>query len=121
MAAADRLGERGKALWDATRDSRTFNGAELVMLEELCRMADRLERFDAVLSGDSATWMRLTHRTRTEDYEIFVDEAAAEARQLAAAFERLAAALKLPEAKPKVQEGGIGDLAARRAARHGAG
>lgn len=114
----ENLGARGRQLWDALREARPFNAAEVVLLEEVCRMADRLDRFDAVLSGEVDAWMRLTHRTRTEDYEIHIDEAAAEARQLAATFERLIAALKLPEAKAQAERDGIGDLAARRAARH---
>lgn len=112
------LGPRGGRLWDELHEARAFNPAELLILEEVCRIADRLDRFDAVLSGDADTWMRLVHRTRTEDYEIHIDEAAAEARQLAATFERLVASLKLPEAKSPAERDGIGDLAARRAARH---
>lgn len=112
------MGPRGRQLWDDLHEARKFNAAELLVLEEVCRIADRLDRFDAVLSGEADTWMRLVHRLRTDDYELHIDEAAAEARQLAATFERLVASLKLPEAKSNVERDGIGDLAARRAARH---
>jgi len=113
------LGERGQRLWDELHDCRPFNAADLVVLEELCRMADRLEQLDGVLSGDLDVWVRLeeNHAGRKHTTEVVLDDAFGEARQLAATFERLAASLKLPEAKRK-QEGGISDLAARRAARH---
>lgn len=110
------LGERGQRVWDGLRKARAFNAAEVVILEELCRTADRLDRFEAVLSGDAETWMRLTHGTRTEDYELIIDEAAAEARQLAQTFERLAASLNLPEGIVDEKDG-LDDLAARRTAR----
>ncbi|HZQ33715.1 MAG TPA: hypothetical protein VFB19_18535 [Mycobacterium sp.] len=113
------LGPRGRRMWEATHQLRPFNAAELVLLEELCRMADRLERFDEVLSGDVDVWMRLTHRTRTEDYELLVDDAAAEARQLAATFQAGVKALNLPES-PAESKDGIDDLLARRAKRLGA-
>lgn len=113
------LGSRGQRLWDDLHACRPFHAAELVILEELCRMADRLERLDAVLAGDLDTWVRLeeNHAGRKHTVEVVLDDALGEARQLAATFERLAASLKLPEAKIE-QKGGIGDLAARRAARH---
>lgn len=120
METPERLGRSGLTLWEGLSTVRLFNPAELVVLVELCRMADRLDRFDAVLSGEVDAWLRLTHRLQTEDYELVVDDAAAEARQLAATFERLAASLKLPEAKA-AETDGINDLAARRAARLGTG
>jgi hypothetical protein len=113
------LGERGGALWDATHASRPFNAAELVLLEELCRMADRLERLDEVLRGDAGVWMRLTHRVNTEDYELVVDDAASEARQLAATFQAGIKSLNLPAATAGAKDG-LDDLGARRAKRLGA-
>jgi hypothetical protein len=33
----------------------------LVLLEEACRIADRLDRLDALLVGDTDVWFRLVH------------------------------------------------------------
>lgn len=67
----------------------------LVMLEEACRLADRLDRLDALLVGDTDVWFRLVHNTRTEDYEIKVDAALVEARQQAAVLRQYLASLPI--------------------------
>ena len=55
-----------------------------VMIVEACRMADRLERFDALLSGDRTEWMRL--KVGSEVVEVQVDKVLSEARQCATVF-----------------------------------
>lgn len=112
------LGGRGAALWRALSTCRPFNAAELVVLEELCRMADRLDKLDEILSGEVDTWLRLEskHEGRSHTVEVVLDDGLSESRQIAVAFQRLAASLNLPAAKA-AESDGIGDLAARRAAR----
>lgn len=55
-----------------------------LMITEACRMADRLEQFDALLSGKQDAWMRL--RVRDEVIEVQVDKVLQEARQCATVF-----------------------------------
>ncbi|MDH6199195.1 hypothetical protein M2272_005863 [Mycobacterium frederiksbergense] len=55
-----------------------------LMIIEACRMADRLEQFDALLSGKQDAWMRL--RVRDEVVEVQVDKVLQEARQCATVF-----------------------------------
>ncbi len=81
MFRPDSLGVRGAALWDSMEAGAS--DAALVLLGEACRLADRLDKLDAILRGDVDTWMYLAHRTRTEDYELKIDAAASEARQSA--------------------------------------
>jgi hypothetical protein len=83
-------------LWAAYCE-RAAGEAGLAVLEELCRTADRLDRLDALLTGDADVWCRLVHKLRTDSYELQIDGALAEARQQGAAFARLLAALPLKE------------------------
>lgn len=66
-----------------------------MLLEEAARIADRLDRLDALLVGDTDVWFVLVHNTRTEDYEIKVDAALVEARQQASVLRQLIASLPL--------------------------
>lgn len=93
---AEGLGPRGSRLWEAY--SGLVDGQKgLVLLEEACRTADRLDRLDALLVGDTDVWFRLVHNTRTEDYEIKVDAALVEARQQAAVLRQLLSSLTVKE------------------------
>lgn len=64
----------------------------LLLLEEACRIADRLDRLDALLVGDADTWARLDHR-RDGTTEVVVDSALTEARQQALALRQLLASI----------------------------
>ena len=102
LGSSDTLGPRGRRLWDAYA-SAADGQRGLVLLEEACRIADRLDRLDALLVGDTDVWFRLIHNTRTEDYEIKVDAALVEARQQASVLRQLIASL------PISKESGDGD------------
>lgn len=82
------FGPAGSALWaDLAVESDPFSLTVLVI--EACRLADRLTKLDLLLRGDIDTWARLTHRTLTDDYELKIDSAAAEARQTAGALRQI--------------------------------
>lgn len=97
-----RFRTRGQRLWDAHHD-QVSGERGLVLLEEACRIADRLDQLDALLQGDADVWCRLVHDLRTQDYELRVDGALIEARQQANVLRQLVAALPLKEG------GGDGD------------
>jgi hypothetical protein len=83
---SDRFGPRGARLWrDATADpDLTLSPAEVVLLEEACRLADRLDRLDDFLTGRGDVWLRF--HARNEDgsvVRVVVDRALSEARQQA--------------------------------------
>jgi hypothetical protein len=83
-------------MWDGYRE--LVDGERgLVLLEEACRIADRLDKLDALLKGDADVWCRLVHDTRTEDYELRIDSALIEARQQANVLRQLIAAMPLKE------------------------
>lgn len=124
-ADAQRLGARGAALWQAMHDVG-LGPAHRVLLEEACRLADRLDRLDAMVEGREE-WIRL--RSRDEDqttYVVVVDGLLSEARQHATTLRGLVAELRaaLPKtpARPSApkQKGGLGDLSSRIAARRAA-
>ncbi|MFE7746859.1 hypothetical protein [Nocardia sp. NPDC057455] len=106
----DGLGPRASALWD----DMAFAGHPAwwaVLLGEACRLADRLDRLDALLVGDSYAWARLEFDDVDEAYDLRVDAAAAEARQTASAL-RLILAQLTPAggraSKPQSPAGGDG-------------
>ncbi|HEY9315799.1 hypothetical protein [Williamsia sp.] len=110
------LRDRGSALWDALVTSDTST-PDAVLAGEACRLADRLDQLDQLLAGDIDTWVTLTHRLMTEDYELKIDGAAAEARQAAAALRQILTKLTASDAAAP-SGGSIADeLAARRAER----
>lgn len=93
---SETLGARGRRLWAALSASVVGAGG-LVLLEEACRIADRLDRLDALLVGEADVWCRLVHDLRTESYELRIDSALIEARQQANVLRQIIAALPLKE------------------------
>lgn len=95
-ASGPRLASRGRRLWVALHD-KVDGERGLVLLEEACRIADRLDKLDALLKGDADVWCRLVHDLRSEDYELRIDSALIEARQQANTLRQLVAGLPLKE------------------------
>jgi ABC-type Na+ efflux pump permease subunit len=91
------LGPGGRSLWDAIAEEHELNAGQKVQLLEACRAKDRLDRLDTVLRGDADTWMKLTHRLQTEDYELKIDAALSQANTTANLLKQLLVALRLPD------------------------
>lgn len=113
------LRDRGKRLWwDVTRE-RALSAAALVLLEEACRLSDRLDGLHALLAGDARDWLDWQSKRGAEDVaQIVVDTALVEARQHAAVLRQLLTTLDVlaavdeePEADP------LDELTPRREAR----
>jgi hypothetical protein len=81
----------------------------LVLLEEACRVADRLDRLDALLVGDLDVWARLDHR-RDGTTEVVVDGALSEARQQALALRQLLASIPVKESGDVDPDSWLDDL-----------
>ena len=120
------LGRAGARLWSEMNAGALLGPMQRVLLLEACRMTDRLEKFNAVLTGDVQTWLTLELRKDDEDefertFVIVVNNAAAEARQLAGTLKtvmseirmagRTGGAAKTPPAGP-----GTGSTPARKTA-----
>lgn len=119
---ADGRGPRGQQLWDDMAGAE-LGPAHRVLLEEACRIADRLDRLDAILDGRD-DWLRLRVAEGGEDVRISVDGVLSEARQHASTLRGLVSELraaqpKTPAKTPPIDQpkGGLGDLNAKLAAR----
>lgn len=88
------LGPRGQRLWDAVTAIGPLDPARVVLLEEACRIADRLDRLDAVLTGRSDAWMRLQASEDGSEVTVVVDKALSEARQQASTLNTIVGSLR---------------------------
>jgi hypothetical protein len=84
-------------LWTAVSSAHELDVLQMVQLTEACRAKDRLDKLDELLRGDVDTWARVVHRTRTEDYELRIDNAASLANSTADHMKKLLNALRLPD------------------------
>jgi hypothetical protein len=96
------LGVRGTKLWRELHEERgeAFPPAETVLVEEACRMVDRLERLNGLLVGDEAAWARVrvpVNAVEDTPLVLVVNDALAEARQQANVLKQIIAALRLPD------------------------
>lgn len=90
------FGDRGQRLWDEL-EGQVDGERGLVLLDEACRIADRLDRLDELLRGDTDVWCRLVHDARTQDYELRIDAALVEARQQAGVLRQILTSLPVKE------------------------
>lgn len=103
-------GPRGQRLWDGLCDEG-LGPAHLLLLDETCRIADRLDRLDELV-GKRKSWLS----TETDDggrVIVVVDAVLAEARQHATALRALISDLtralpKAPAVKPVQAKRGAG-------------
>jgi hypothetical protein len=108
-------GRRGAKLWAAWSDD--LPPGHLILLDEACRMADRLDRLDELL-GQRKSWARF----ETDDggrVVVVVDSVLAESRQLATALKALL--LEVAKVAPKHVPKGKPAAVAEPPARKGAG
>lgn len=92
------LGVKGTRLWRELHKEHTFSPAEKVLVEEACRIADRLDRLNALLIGDEEAWAWLRPASPDGDtVNLVIDDAMSEARQQANVLKQLIATLRLPD------------------------
>jgi hypothetical protein len=83
------LSARGRALWNALhRDVRRDAATDALVLEA-CRIADRLDRLDAMLRGSEDEWLRFQLPSEDAEIVLTVNPVLAECRQQATALQRL--------------------------------
>lgn len=90
------LGVTGTALWKQMTAGGELGPMQQALLVEACRIADRLDRLEAQLSGDDAEWLRVEpdYEDPTAPVVVVVDRALAEARQQATAMKGLLAEIR---------------------------
>lgn len=87
------LRARGRRLWTDLVDEHT-SPAERVLLEEACRIADRLDRLDELINADGHSWLALTGRDGEPELTVEVDRVLSEGRQHALALKLIVAELR---------------------------
>lgn len=81
----------------------------LAMIEEAGRIKDRLDRLDALASGQEELWLHLTELRESGEYKVSIDQPLQEARQLATVFRQMLAEIARRREKPG-GGGGDGDV-----------
>ena len=102
----DDLGPRGRSLWADVVKELSPGPMQRVMLLEACRIADRLDKLEAKLSGADDEWLRIEpdYEDPTRPVVVLVDKALSEARQQALAMKALLAEIR-QAAKPATPAG----------------
>jgi hypothetical protein len=115
-----RFGRRGQKLWTDLNDG-TRGPGEIALIEEACRIADRLDILDRVLTGDQSAWMTLRSDDDGTETVIVIDQVLTQARMHATTLRGLVAELRQSagSAKAPAGQGGsiLDQLAAKRATR----
>lgn len=111
-------GVRGAQLWREEGGDK-LTGGRRMLLDEACRIVDRLDRLDGILAGDPGEWMRFRVSEDGSEVTVTLDRALAEARQQAVALKQIVSELRASGSSDKPATGGsvLDQLAARRAAR----
>jgi len=91
------LAAKGSKLWRDLTELHDFGPAELVILEESCRIADRLDKLDAALGDELGDWLVFRSNDDGTEVRVVVDGVLSEARQQANILKQLIAALRLPD------------------------
>lgn len=98
-------GARSAAFREAATTAKALNAGELELLEQACRIIDRLDRFDEMLA-DGTNVLAEVKLPKSDGgvLELVVNNVAAEARQHVAELRQVVRALNLPEAKAEPGE-----------------
>jgi hypothetical protein len=89
------LAARGRRLWRDLHEIASFDTAQRVLVEEACRMADRLDRLDAILRGEERELVTVVSDLNGEPVRLAVDAVLSEARQQQNMLKQLLVALRL--------------------------
>lgn len=89
------LQARGAALWDDLAAHCDLDGGGYHLALEACRIADRLDRLDAILNNDRRAWahIRTIATGGKPTYKLVITGALAEARQQALVLRQIVAGL----------------------------
>jgi hypothetical protein len=95
------MGDRAEGFRAAAKASKPELGpGELLLLDEACRLVDRLDRYDALISGDAGEWATLEQPNQYAPAAlvISISSVVAEARQTVSELRQVVKALDLPAA-----------------------
>lgn len=115
-ARTSTYGPRGRRLWTALHKGVARDAATDVLIEEACRIADRLDQLDRLLRGDVDEWIRI-ELPSLDSVELVmkINPLLSEARQQAATLQRLVANLQTKAEPTATGSDALDELVARRA------
>ncbi len=105
----DTLGVRGARLWRELTSWHEFGPAHLAIVEEACRLADRLDRLHGLLAGDTAAWATLNLDETGTEVTVVVSSVLTEARLHATALRGLVTELRQASRGEEAPAGGGAD------------
>lgn len=115
MSAPEYLKERGRAIWEAY-DADGLAAANKAMVHELCRMADALDKLDAILGARASEWVVIAEDIQGE-LTLEVNAVLNERRQHALAFTTMLREIRAAgieqaakDSKPKTKTSTRGNL-----------
>jgi hypothetical protein len=90
------LDTRGRRLWRNLTSANRLGPAQLVLAEEACRLADRLDQLHALLSGDASAWasLQLGSDDDTTEVTVIISSVLSEARLHATALKGIVTELR---------------------------
>lgn len=91
--APAKLGRRGARLWKALGLTVDLTGGRLEIALEACRCADRLDRLDALITGDERAWAELRDAEGKTRAVLVIDNALSHSRMNQSTLRGLLAAL----------------------------
>lgn len=111
---------RGQALWDALAPS--LDTARRILLDEACRLTDRLDALARLMAGDGETWAWIrAGRDDDAPSQLVINSAMSEARMTATVLRQIVSELSPSaangDAVPAADGSVSDDLAKRRASR----
>lgn len=111
------LGARGRRLWDALLGEADYGPRQVALIEEACRLVDRLNVLDGAIR-DKAVVFELVLDEDGEIATVVVDKALAEARQHALALKQIFSEIRQGGAESKRgEEDDVDEVARARALR----
>lgn len=92
------LGVAGRALWRAVAGAHDLDPVQRLLLVEVCRAKDRLDKLDAVLRGDPAVWAALSAGVDSDEprVRVSIGSVLREADRSADVMKQLLSAMRLP-------------------------
>jgi len=117
---------RGARLWAQMDEGRGLAPTHVVLLEEACRLADRLDRLDEMLSNPGRAWLNFEVSEDGSGITVTVDRLLSEARMQETTYKVIVAELRqaledtgsgrLPADSSQAFSGGGGNVVGLRAA-----
>lgn len=112
---AAELGPRALALYDEYGEAVAGLPLHRVLLDEVCRMADRLDRMQSILKGDRQAWLHFLHDALESvgddwpddvpEVKVNISAIAVEARQTAIAIKQLVGEIRQATGKKQAGAG----------------